>query len=185
MCSAHTQARAAPSRAPAVAAANEPAWRPAQPVRIAGRRRLPPARSASRAIAGRTARTAQGPLRATVKRCVPRGEACGAGASEFRLGWVAPVMNTTRSGEILVRRLCLTGVSSLSHLHVCCMIFSVSLRLSKRLSAVTVLSVSVAGASQMRLTFVSFGRVSLSLTAGLRRHSSEQNESSHFRLRQC
>ena len=30
----------------------------------------------------------------------------------------------------------------------------------------------VSDASQMRLTFVSFGRVSLSLTAGLRRHNS-------------
>ena len=42
-----------------------------------------------------------------------------------------------RSEEILVRRLCLTVVSSLSHLHD----FSVSLHLSKRLSAPTVLSV--------------------------------------------
>ena len=70
-----------------------------------------------------------------------------------------PSPHTTRS---------LCEAHPLSHLHD----FSVSLRLSKRLSAVTVLSVSVAGASQMRLTFVSFGRVSLSLTAGLRRHNS-------------
>ena len=82
--------------------------------------------------------------------------------------------------EILVRRLCLTGVSSLSHLHD----FSVSLRLSKRLSAVTVLSL----VSQVRLSdashipSLSARRVSLSLTAGLRRHSPERSESSHFLL---
>ena len=85
--------------------------------------------------------------------------------------------------EILVRRLSLSHGCFVDRPCLTCMIFSVSLRLSKRLSAVTVLSkrlsavtvlsVSVAGASQMRLiTFVSFGRVSLSLTAGLRRHNS-------------
>ena len=59
--------------------------------------------------------------------------------------------------EILVRRLCLTGVSSLSHLHD---FFRLSVSLQASLSAVTVLSVSVAGASQMRLRCVSHSSLS-------------------------
>ena len=74
--------------------------------------------------------------------------------------------------EILVRRLCLTGVSSLSHLHD---FFRLSESLQASLcchSAECQCRRCVSDASQMHLTFVSFGRVSLSLTAGLRRHNS-------------
>jgi len=91
--------------------------------------------------------------------------------------------------EILVRRLSLSHGCFVDRPCLTCMIFSVSLRLSKRLSAVTVLSKRLSGhsaecASRIRL-FRTFGRVSLSLTAGLRRHSPERSESSHFLLRQC
>ena len=87
-------------------------------------------------------------------------EDSGLGALGLRRGAGLGAAAGAAEWEILVtdeRRLsCLTphtGVSSLSHLHD----FSVSLRLSKRLSAVTVLSVSVAG---VRLRCVSHSSLS-------------------------